>query len=94
MKNNDFIILYVLVCGILIGGVIFGAFFSKSKTYTNNPASTESMYDSRFKSFEYHGHRYLKYMDSVHYYCTTLHDPDCPCITNNLMRLYQAISTK
>lgn len=44
----------------------------------------ESEYDSRFKSFEYHGHRYLRYMDSVNAFNNILHDPDCPCWTNRL----------
>lgn len=99
MKSNDFMILYVLVCGFLIGTVIYGAFFSKGKTYPIKQAPTESMYDSQFNSFEWRSHKYLKYSGydthyDTHVFNALLHDPDCPCITNNLMRLYQAISTK
>ena len=85
MKSNDFMILYVLVCGIIIGAIMHGAISRhRYKTDVRRKASIESVYDPRFKSFEYHGHRYLKYMDVVQAFSATLHDPDCPCWTNRL----------
>ncbi len=98
MKINDFMILYVLVCGFLIGIAIYGAISSqKYKTDTSSKSSknqTESSYNSQFTGFEWKGHNYLKYSNCDTHTYTLLHDPDCPCITNNFMRLYQAISTK
>lgn len=89
MKCNDFIILYILVSGILIGGVIFGTFFSKGKTYPIKQASTESAHDSQFTSFDWKGHKYLRYSGynthyDTHVFNALLHDPDCPCWTNRL----------
>lgn len=69
-----------IVCFVAIG-MLIGAILCFVCMVDVNKAS---VYDSRFKSFEYHGHRYLKYTDLVSYYCTTLHDPDCPCWTNRL----------
>ncbi len=85
MKCNDSMIIYFFVFGILIGAVMYDIISSlKYKPDTRGKTSVKSVYDSRFKSFEYHGHRYLKYMDIVQAYSTTLHDPDCPCWTNRL----------
>lgn len=68
-----------IVMGMLIGSILcFVCMVDVNK---------ESAYDSRFKSFEYHGHRYLKYMDPVQAFGATLHDPDCPCWTNRLEAL-------
>ena len=85
MKENDFMIIYVLVCGIFIGGGVHSALSRLMyKPDTRGKAPVESVYDSRFTGFEYHGHRYLKYMDSVNAFSTILHDPDCPCKTNKV----------
>lgn len=89
MKSNDFMILYVLVSGFLIGVAVFGAFFSKGNTYIGKQATAESVHDSQFISFEWKGHKYLKYFGYDTYYGThvfnaLLHDPDCPCWTNRL----------
>ena len=83
MKINQFVFLFVLVSGMLLGAAI-SATIMTSESYVSGKTSVKSVYDSRFKSFEYHGHRYLKYMDIVQAYSTTLHDPDCPCWTNRL----------
>lgn len=85
MKCNDFTIIFFFVFGILIGAAMYDIISSlKYKPDTRGKVPVESVYDSSFKSFEYHGHRYLKYMDWIHYFCSTLHDPDCPCWTNRL----------
>ena len=86
MKSNQFVFLYVLVSGMLMGAAI-SATIMTSESNVNGKTLTESAYDSRFKSFEYHGHRYLKYTDKVQAFSTTLHDPDCPCWTNRLETL-------
>ena len=68
-----------IVMGMLIGSILcFTCMMDVNK---------ESAYDSRFKSFEYHGHKYLKYTDSANAFSDTLHDPDCPCWTNRLETL-------
>ena len=83
MKSSDLIIIYVLVCGILMGGIMYGTFSrQKYKIDVRRKASVESVYDSRFHGFEWRGHKYLKYGNSSH--PTVLHDPDCPCWTNRL----------
>lgn len=86
MKINQFVFIFVLVSGILVGAAISSVVMT-SESYVSRKTSVKSVYDSRFKSFEYHGHRYLKYMDIVQAYSTTLHDPDCPCWTNRLETL-------
>ncbi len=88
MKENDFdknglCVLVFLVFGILIGAVMHGTISSqKYKTDVRGKAPVESVYDSRFTSFEWRGHKYLKYGNSS--YPSVLHDPDCPCWTNRL----------
>lgn len=69
-----------IVCFVVLG-MLIGAILCFVCMVDVNKAS---VYDSRFKSFEYHGHRYLKYMDTVQAFSATLHDPDCPCLTNRL----------
>ena len=65
-----------VIIGMLIGSILcFTCMMDVNK---------ESAYDSRFRSFEYQGHRYLKYTDPVQSFSSTLHDPDCPCWTNRL----------
>ena len=71
------------ICCFVVIGMLIGSTLCRLGMMHANKAS-ESAYDSRFKSFEYHGHRYLKYMDSVHAFSTTLHDPDCSCWTNRV----------
>ena len=81
MKCNEFMILYVLVCGILMGAVMHGTFSrQKYKTDARRKAPIESVCDSGFYGFEWRGHKYLKYGGSTS--PSVLHDPDCPCKTN------------
>lgn len=83
MKNNDLMIIYVLVSGFLIGVTIYGAFSSqKYKPDAKEKTSIKSVYDSKFTEFEWRGHKYLKYGNPAN--LSVLHDPDCPCITNKV----------
>ena len=87
MKCNDLMILFVLVSGIFIGAGMHSTISrQKYKTDMSKQALTESVYDSRFTGFEWRSHKYLKYMDSVNAFSTILHDPDCPCWTNKVIR--------
>ncbi len=87
--KNDFVILYVLVCGILLGAVVHGTISrQKYKSDARGKVQVESVYDSRFHGFEWKGHKYLRYSCyDTHAYNTILHDPDCPCWTNRLETL-------
>ena len=69
-----------VVCFIVMG-MLFGSILCFICMMDVNKAS---VYDSRFESFEYHGHKYLKYSDPVQAFSTTLHDPDCSCKTNKI----------
>lgn len=81
MKNNDFMIIYVLVCGIFIGGGLHSTISSQMyKTDARGKVPVESVYDSRFTGFEWKGHKYLKYGSSSN--SSVLHNPDCPCHIN------------
>ena len=86
MKENDFIIIYVLVSGILMGAAMYGTISSqKYKTDVSGKTSIESVYDAKFHGFEWRGHKYFKYGGSAN--PPVLHDPDCPCWTNRLETL-------
>ena len=90
VKNNDFMIIYVLVCGIFIGGGIHSTISSQMyKTDKRRKVPVESVYDSQFTGFEWKGHKYLKYAGydthyGTHVFNALLHDPDCPCKTNRV----------
>lgn len=90
MKENDFMIIYVLISGILIGAVMHSTISSpKYKPDASGKTSIESVYDSQFTNFEWKGHKYLKYSGydthyDTHVFNALLHDPDCPCWTNRL----------
>ena len=88
MKSNDFIIIYVLVSGILIGAGMHSSISSQRyKPDTRRKVPVESVYDSRFHGFEWKGHKYLRYSHYDTHTYTLLHDPDCPCWTNRLESL-------
>ena len=83
MKEDKFMILYVLVLGFLIGVVIYGALSSqKYKSDAKGKTLIKSVYDSKFTEFEWRGHKYLKYGNPAN--LSVLHDPDCPCKTNRV----------
>ena len=84
MKCNDLMILFVLASGIIIGAVMYSSISSqKYKTDLSGKTSTESVYDSRFRGFEWRGHKYLKYVGTTDASVLgVLHDPNCPCTTN------------
>lgn len=85
MKNNDSMIIYVLVCGIFIGGGIHSAISSQMyKPDARGKVPIESVYDSRFTGFEWRGHKYLRCSDYDTHTDTLLHDPDCSCKTNRV----------
>ncbi len=74
-----------IFCFIGIGMLIGSILHFTATMDANKASSAESAYDSSFRSFEYHNHKYLKYTDPViNAFSTTLHDPDCPCWTNRL----------
>lgn len=83
MKCNDFMIIYVLVSGIFIGAAVHTTISrQKYKPDARGKVPVESVYDSRFTGFEWHGHKYLKYGGSAN--PSVLHDPDCHCKTNKV----------
>ena len=85
MKSNDFMIIYVLVSGILIGAVMYSTISCpKYKPDASGKPPIKSVYDSHFHSFEWRGHKYLRYSDYGTHTYTLLHDPDCTCWTNRL----------
>ena len=85
MKENDFMIIFVLALGILIGAVIHSTISrQKYKPDARKKVTVESVYDSRFHGFEWRGHKYLRYSHYDTHTYTLLHDPDCPCKTNRV----------
>ena len=65
---------------------------AKKNAMTRTRAKNNNTFEHCITEVTYKGHQYLMY--DKHQTHMIVHDPDCPCITNNQIRLYQAISTK
>lgn len=82
---EDIAVGILLVFGFLGIFYIFSKFYISSKeigTVSDKRKVEQGECDSQFTSFEWHGHKYLRYSDYDTHTYTLLHDPDCPCHTN------------
>ena len=70
---------------IVVGAIIFIVVSLFGNLQPRQTVLDEFVHDSQFISFEWKGHKYLKYSGyDTPAYNTILHDPDCTCRTNKV----------